>query len=106
MAQAQKAQAIQANRHRQNVTFEVDNLVWVNGKNLRSKHPNKKLNHCIYSPFKIITTYDNAYELQLPPGFDAYPTFNVELLRKDLNNPLPGQHNPKPPLIRINDCNE
>ena len=60
MAQAQKAQAIQANCHRQNVIFKVDNLVWVNGRNLRSKRPNKKLNHCMYGPFKIIATYDNA----------------------------------------------
>ena len=80
MAQAQKAQAIQANCHRQNVIFEVDNLVWVNGKNLRSERPNKKLNHRMYSPFKIIATYDNAYELQLPSGFHAHLTFNVELL--------------------------
>ena len=106
MVQAQEAQAIQANCHRQDVIFEVDNLVWVNGKNLHSKYLNKKLDYCMYSPFKIIATYDNTYELQLPPDFDAHLMFNVELLQKDPNNPLPGQHNPKPPPIRINNYDE
>lgn len=31
---------------------------------------------------------------------------NVELLWKDLNNPLPGQHNPELPPIRINNYDE
>ena len=39
----------------------------------------------MYGSFKIIATHDNAYKLQLPLGFDAHSTFNVELLRKDPN---------------------
>ena len=60
----------------------------------------------MYEPFKVITTHNNVYELQLPPDFDAHPTFNVELLRKDPNNPLPDQNNSEPPSIRVNDYDE
>ena len=43
-----------ANRHRQAVSFEVNDLVWLNGTNLRSNRPSKKLDDKIYGLFKVI----------------------------------------------------
>ena len=60
----------------------------------------------MYEPFKVVFTHNNAYELQLPSGFDAHLTFNVKLLRKDLNNSLPDQNNLEPPPVRVNDYDE
>ena len=63
MAQAQEAQAVQTNHHCEDVTFAVNDLVWVNGRNLYSECLSKKLNHCMYEPFKVVSTHNNAYEL-------------------------------------------
>lgn len=34
---------------------------------------------------------------------DVHPTFHVNLLRNDLDNPLPGQKNPEPPPVKVGD---
>ena len=101
MSRAQEDMVKYANRHRQAVSFEVDDLVWLNGTNLRSNRPSKKLDDKIYGPFKVIDKHGPSCVLQLPPGFRVYNTFHVKLLLKDPNNPLPGQSNPEPAPVDI-----
>jgi hypothetical protein len=58
------------------------------------------------SPFKIIKAFGNAYTLNLPAYIKIHPTFHVFLLRKNPADPLPGQHQDPPPLIKIDGHNE
>lgn len=53
MTEAQTTMALNANKRRQPVNFDIGDLVWLNGKNLRSDRPTKKLDDKMYSPFKI-----------------------------------------------------
>jgi hypothetical protein len=54
-------------------------------------------------PFKVLKAHGNAYTLDLPAHITIHPTFHALLLRKDPGDPLPGQHQPPPPPINVND---
>ena len=45
----------------------------------------------------IIKKLEHLYQLKLPDSNKLYNVFALELLQKDLRNPLPGQH-PEPLL--------
>ena len=54
----------------------------------------------MFSSFIIIAKHSISCELKLPSGIKAYPTFLVELLLKDPNDPLYSQRNlPPKPII-------
>lgn len=55
----------------------------------------------MYGPFKVTGKHSSSCVLQLPPDIDVHPTFHINLLRKNPNNPLPGQRNPEPPPVKI-----
>lgn len=96
----QKAMSVAANAHRRPIDFHEGDLVWLNSKNLRTDRPSRKLDHKMIGPFMIIAKHRTSCELRLPAGLEAHPTFPVELLQKDPNDPLPGQRNPPPaPVI-------
>ena len=44
-------------------------------------------------PWLIIEKIGHSFKLQLPPGYRLHPVFHTDRLRKDPNNPLPGQYN-------------
>ena len=49
-------------------------------------------------PWLIIEKVGYSFKLQVPPSHRLHPVFHADRLRKDPNNPLPGQHNnPKEP---------
>ena len=48
----------------------------------------------------------NAYRLDLSILMRIHDVFNADLLTKDLENPLPGQEEPEPLLIILDDEEE
>lgn len=62
--------------------YSVGQYVWLDGSNISTSRPSKKLDDKRYGPFpieKIIS--DNAYQLTLPESFNVHPVFNVVKLR-------------------------
>ena len=53
-------------------------------------------------PFKVLAYYGYLYRLKLPESIKNYSVFNVKVLKKNLNNPLPKQVNPPPKPIVVN----
>jgi hypothetical protein len=43
------------------------------------------------------------FRLKLPEFIRIYPVFHIEKLYKDPGNPLPGQANPEPSLLELQD---
>jgi hypothetical protein len=84
----------------------VGDSVWLSTKNLKTDRPSKKLDYKMIGPFKITKAFGNAYTLDLPAHMKIHPTFHVSLLRKDPADPLPGQHQDPPPLIKIDGHDE
>src|SRR6185369_9700986 len=63
--------------------FKIGDQVWLEATNLKTKRPSKKLDHKHFRPFKIIKQVGAAaYQLQLPPTWTIYNTFNQDLLTK------------------------
>ena len=53
----------------------------LNGKNMRSKRPSKKLNPKLYGPFKVLEKQGaRAYKLLIPDRWKIHPVFHVSLL--------------------------
>lgn len=101
MKAAQESMIAQANKKRQDVTFEVGESVWLSSKNLYTDRPYKKLDDKMLGPFKIVNKRGSSCELELPNTINVHPVFPVNLLRKDPNDPLPGQYNEPPPPVMI-----
>lgn len=84
--------------------FKVGDLVFLNGKNIRSARPSAKLDHRMLGPFPIIGTTPSplAFKLELPPTMSVHPVFHVNLL-EPLRPGHPDQPQDPPPRIIVND---
>jgi hypothetical protein len=57
-------------------------------------------------PYKVLAKKGNSYQVKLPASMKVHPVFPPDRLRKDSDDPLPGQHNDLPPPIKITDDEE
>jgi len=66
-------------RHRGIPTkYKVGDMVWLDGKDLKTDRPSKKLDDKRYGSYKITKVVgSNAYELKLPTSMKIHPLFNV-----------------------------
>jgi len=61
--------------------YKEGDLVMLNGKNIRTKRPSKKLSPKLYRPFKIIEAKgQRAFKLAISPTWKIHLTFHVSLL--------------------------
>src|SRR5882724_7281594 len=63
--------------------YMVGDKVWLNGQNITTIHPMKKLDHKWLGPYPVDKVISwNAYRLKLPSSFgQTHPMFSVTLLR-------------------------
>ena len=87
------------NLHRGEVPdYQVGDLVWLDGKDLRTDRPSKKLEDKRYGPFRISKKISpSAYELRLPPSMKVHPVFNTSRLTPYKEDSIPGRKHPPPP---------
>ena len=94
-------------RNRQHsVDYQVGDRVWLEGKDIQTDRPSKKLDDKRYGPFMITEVIGpNAYKLDLPASMKIHPVFNTVKLRPFIPDPIPGRNpNPRPPpLIESNE---
>lgn len=91
MQLAQDRYSKQANKTRRPVDFDVGDKVWVSAKTWRTERPSKKLDYQQLGPYEIIAKEGHSFRLDLPPNIKVHPVFHASKLRKDSNDPLPGQ---------------
>jgi hypothetical protein len=83
-------------------TYQPGQLVWLDTRNVRTKHPCKKLDYKSEGPFEVIKAVGRrSYKLKLPASMKIFDTFHTSLLRAAANDPLPGQRAPSPPPVII-----
>jgi hypothetical protein len=102
MSFAQDRQQEYADQHRLPApAYRLGDSVWLNGWNLRTNHPSRKLDDKYYGPFPVIKEVGKyAYELNLPATMDVHPVFHVSLLEPVRDDPFPSQVTAPPgPII-------
>jgi hypothetical protein len=106
MTLAQDRYSKQANKTRRPVDFDVGDKVWVSTKGWKTERPSKKLDYQQAGPFEIIAKEGHSFRLQLPPNIKVHPVFHACKLRKDSDNPLPGQRPDESLPIVVNGSQE
>ncbi len=102
MAKAQDRQAKQANKKRRIPDFGPKDKVYVIKKAWKTDRPSDKLDFPLAGPFEIVEMVGHSYRLKLPTSYKVWPVFHADRLRKDPENPLPGQINEEPDAIEVN----
>jgi len=102
---AQERQRTQANKKRREPDFGPKDKVFIIKKTWRTDRPSDKLDFPLAGPFTILKREGPSFRVQLPAGYRVHPVFSPDRLRKDPDNPLPGQANTPEPAIEV-DGNE
>jgi hypothetical protein len=82
--------------------YQVNDRVWLDGRNWKTRRPAHKLDNKRHGPFRIsevVSPY--AYRLELSEGMRVHPVFHVSLLDPAASDPYPGQHQEPPPPVEI-----
>ena len=105
---SQEAQAHAANLYQvPSLSYQTGDLVWLNTKNIRTRHPCKKLDDKWIGLFKVLKTVGScACHLELPHTLKIHPVFHVSLLRLTPANPISGQSNKHPGPVIGQDTDE
>src|ERR1700753_2139858 len=79
--------------------YQVGDMVWLEGNDIKTDRPSKKLENKRYGPFKIIKKIGkSAYKLKLPPTWKTlHPVFNEVVLSPYTPPQYPTQQPPPAP---------
>ena len=105
MTWAQAVYSEQADKHRIPIPkFEVGDEVWLLRKDLKTTWPSSELDFKYQEKFRITKKVSShTYKVELPASMKVHPIFHVSLLEPATSDPLPGQLQPPPPLVIIDE---
>ncbi len=106
LARARVTMKKQADKHRKEMVYKVDDMMFLDSRNITTSRPSKKLDDKMLEPFKILAEVGHAYRLELPSTMKIHPEFAPNLLRLDPKDPLDGQRNEPPDPIVVDDEDE
>ncbi|GAX74876.1 hypothetical protein CEUSTIGMA_g2322.t1 [Chlamydomonas eustigma] len=109
LKQAQDRMARNANKHRREHTFQVDDKVWLAASHVRLPHAltaKRKLQPRYYGPFRVTKVVsDVAYKLELPPHFKIHPVLHISHLKANHDGsqdfPSRPEYKSPPPAIIV-----
>lgn len=77
---------------RRHLSYKVGDMVWLDGKDIKTNRPSKKLEDKRYGPYKITKVVGpNAYQLKLPSSMKIHPVFNIVKLLPCHPDTIPGR---------------
>ena len=85
-------------KHRGTPKYHEGDLVWLEGRNLRTNQPTAKLAARRHGPFPVEQVLSPVtYKLSLPPTWNVHPVFHIDLLTPYRETPLHGRNYERPP---------
>ncbi len=86
--------------------YEVEDMIWLFTKNIKTERSSRKLNHKWIGSYKIKKIIRDACQLDLSQSMKIHDTFHISLLRKAATDPLIEQIQPPSPPIVIDEDEE
>ncbi len=96
----------QADKHRKEMIYKVDDMMFLNSRNITIARPSKKLNDKMLESFKILAEVGHAYRLELSSTMKIHSEFASNLLRLNSEDSLKEQRNESPDSIVVDDEDE
>ncbi len=96
----------QTDKHRKKMIYKMNDMMFLNSRNITIARSSKKLNDKMLESFKILTEIKHAYRLKLSSTMKIHSEFTSNLLRLNSKNSLEEQRNESSDSIVIDDENE
>ncbi len=96
----------QTDKHRKKMIYKIDDMMFLDSRNITIARSSKKLDDKMLESFKILTEIEHAYRLKLSSTMKIHSKFVSNLLRLNLKNSLKEQRNESSDFIVMNDENE
>jgi len=96
----------QTDKHWKKMIYKIDDMMFLNSKNITIARSSKKLNDKMLESFKILTEIEHAYWLKLSSTMKIHSEFILNLLRLNSKNSLKEQWNESSDFIVIDDEDE
>ena len=85
-------------KHRNAPKYHEGDLVWLEGRNLRTNQPTAKLAARRHRPFPVEQVLSPVtYKLSLPSTWNVHPVFHIDLLTPYRETPFHGRNYERPP---------
>jgi len=96
----------QTDKHRKKMIYKIDDMMFLDSRNIMIARSSKKLDDKMLESFKILTEIEHAYRLKLSSTMKIHSKFVSNLLRLNSKNSLKEQRNESSDFIVMNDENE
>ncbi len=96
----------QTDKHWKKMIYKINDMMFLNSRNIMITRLSKKLNNKMLKSFKILTEIKHAYWLKLSSTMKIHSEFILNLLQLNLKDSLKEQWNESSDSIVINDENE
>ncbi len=96
----------QINKHRKKMIYKINDMMFLNSRNIMIARSSKKLNDKMLESFKILTEIKHAYQLKLSLTMKIHSEFILNLLWLNSKDSLKEQWNELFDFIVINDEDE
>ncbi len=96
----------QTDKHRKEMIYRIDDMMFLNSRNITISRSSKKLNDKMLEFFKILIEIEHAYRLKLSSTMKIHSKFVSNLLRLDLKDALEEQRNKSSDSIVVEDEDE
>jgi len=96
----------QINKHWKKMIYKIDDMMFLNSRNITISRSSKKLNDKMLEFFKILIEIKHAYQLKLSLTIKIHSKFALNLLQLNLKNSLKEQRNESSDSIVIEDEDE
>jgi len=96
----------QIDKHRKEMIYKINDMMFLNSRNIMISRLSKKLDNKMLELFKILIEIEHAYQLKLSSTMKIHSKFASNLLQLDSKDALEKQQNESSDSIVVEDEDE